>query len=119
MGLQIFFIKQKTAYGWRISDWSSDVCSSDLPIIAQRLQVSQPVLDVLFARVCLHFVGATHDVGGDAQPIDHRFAERRDGQIGRAACRERVCPYVSLSVVAVTLKKKISYRTVPHQRTGH
>src|SRR3546814_1871021 len=27
-------------------------------------------------------------------------------QIGRASCRERVCPYVSLSVVAVSLKKK-------------
>src|SRR3546814_1449538 len=28
--LCIFFSKQKTAYEWRISDWSSDVCSSDL-----------------------------------------------------------------------------------------
>src|SRR3546814_1734419 len=26
----VFFIKQKTAYEMRISDWSSDVCSSDL-----------------------------------------------------------------------------------------
>src|SRR3546814_13284028 len=26
-----FFVKQKTAYDMRISDWSSDVCSSDLP----------------------------------------------------------------------------------------
>src|SRR3546814_943621 len=26
-----FFFKQKTAYELRISDWSSDVCSSDLP----------------------------------------------------------------------------------------
>src|SRR3546814_3563094 len=30
-GLGIFFFKQKTAYEMRISDWSSDVCSSDLP----------------------------------------------------------------------------------------
>src|SRR3546814_4568752 len=29
-----FFFKQKTAYEMRISDWSSDVCSSDLHIIA-------------------------------------------------------------------------------------
>src|SRR3546814_4402983 len=28
-----FFFKQKTAYEMRISDWSSDVCSSDLPIV--------------------------------------------------------------------------------------
>src|SRR3546814_3279854 len=29
-----FFFKQKTAYEMRISDWSSDVCSSDLTFIA-------------------------------------------------------------------------------------
>src|SRR3546814_4885487 len=29
-GLFVFFFKQKTAYEMRISDWSSDVCSSDL-----------------------------------------------------------------------------------------
>src|SRR3546814_960880 len=29
--INIFFFKQKTAYEMRISDWSSDVCSSDLP----------------------------------------------------------------------------------------
>src|SRR3546814_5444640 len=33
-----FFFKQKTAYDMRISDWSSDVCSSDLP----RLVLGQP-----------------------------------------------------------------------------
>src|SRR3546814_1799864 len=31
-----FFFKQKTAYEMRISDWSSDVCSSDLPTISPR-----------------------------------------------------------------------------------
>src|SRR3546814_1382143 len=30
IGLLFFFFKQKTAYEMRISDWSSDVCSSDL-----------------------------------------------------------------------------------------
>src|SRR3546814_14569821 len=30
-----FFFKQKTAYEWRISDWSSDVCSSDLGLRLQ------------------------------------------------------------------------------------
>src|SRR3546814_5095246 len=32
-----FFFKQKTAYEMRISDWSSDVCSSDLTINLERL----------------------------------------------------------------------------------
>src|SRR3546814_5399206 len=46
-----FFFKQKTAYGLRISDWSSDVCSSDLvggvgPARQQeRADVAEPVLD--------------------------------------------------------------------------
>src|SRR3546814_8828668 len=31
LGFCFFFFKQKTAYEMRISDWSSDVCSSDLP----------------------------------------------------------------------------------------
>src|SRR3546814_9532389 len=34
----VFFFKQKTAYEMRISDWSSDVCSSDLPLY-QRIGV--------------------------------------------------------------------------------
>src|SRR3546814_1487658 len=33
-----FFFKQKTAYEMRISDWSSDVCSSDLPCHVRRLR---------------------------------------------------------------------------------
>src|SRR3546814_3921231 len=36
--LYIFFFKQKTAYEMRISDWSSDVCSSDLLDFDQRQQ---------------------------------------------------------------------------------
>src|SRR3546814_6720679 len=32
MLMLFFFFKQKTAYDMRISDWSSDVCSSDLTI---------------------------------------------------------------------------------------
>src|SRR3546814_20728674 len=35
-----FFFKQKTAYEMRISDWSSDVCSSDLdPVHRRRLRI--------------------------------------------------------------------------------
>src|SRR3546814_16316797 len=30
VGYVVFLFKQKTAYEWRISDWSADVCSSDL-----------------------------------------------------------------------------------------
>src|SRR3546814_7437055 len=34
--IRFFFFKQKTAYEMRISDWSSDVCSSDLGVVRQR-----------------------------------------------------------------------------------
>src|SRR3546814_5740834 len=56
-----FFFKQKTAYEMRISDLSSDVCSSDLPTLLQQLveivagdmhfvdqQSDQPEVDLLF-----------------------------------------------------------------------
>src|SRR3546814_5750889 len=42
-----FFFKQKTAYEMRISDWSSDVCSSDLT--AGRANVSRAVSDLVRA----------------------------------------------------------------------
>src|SRR3546814_6982960 len=35
----LFFFKQKTAYEMRISDWSSDVCSSDLRLAGRRVRV--------------------------------------------------------------------------------
>src|SRR3546814_1121756 len=38
----ILFFKQKSAYEMRISDWSSDVCSSDLPMPAIASDLSQP-----------------------------------------------------------------------------
>src|SRR3546814_15769126 len=100
----------------RISDWSSDVCSSDLT-------------EQQFPGIHVHGVGNAHqprrfdvlDVHLVRAPIaDRRF--RRLGasgypgrmqaefghplEIGRASCRERVCQYVWIPVVAVSLKKK-------------
>src|SRR3546814_14793723 len=43
MCMECFFFKQKTAYEMRISDWSSDVCSSDLDLILGANAVQQPV----------------------------------------------------------------------------
>src|SRR3546814_828887 len=40
-GYCVLFFKQKTAYEMRISDWSSDVCSSDLPTLARTLAVKE------------------------------------------------------------------------------
>src|SRR3546814_6980419 len=43
-----FFFKQKTAYEMRISDWSSDVCSSDLGLLPGRVRLLfQPAEEVM------------------------------------------------------------------------
>src|SRR3546814_1882975 len=44
----LFFFKQKTAYEMRISDWSSDVCSSDLDAVRRAAQRFGPV-QLIFA----------------------------------------------------------------------
>src|SRR3546814_4119902 len=41
--LLFFFFKQKTAYEMRISDWSSDVCSSDLIDLRRQQQGRDPL----------------------------------------------------------------------------
>src|SRR3546814_4899405 len=48
LGIYVFFFKQKTAYEMRISDWSSDVCSSDLAQSrAKALAKMQPIAAAL------------------------------------------------------------------------
>src|SRR3546814_6246134 len=90
-----FFFKQKTAYEMRISDWSSDVCSSDLIGPRQGL-VAQPVAGVGGVGDQLpeeHLLFAVERVGDDVeQPADLGLEPHL--QIGRASCRERVCQYV-------------------------
>src|SRR3546814_18769749 len=45
---------------------------------------------------------------GDPAAVQRALFELTDlvGEIGRASCRERVCQYVAIPVVAVSLKKK-------------
>src|SRR3546814_10690839 len=82
----LFFFKQKTAYEMRISDWSSDVCSSDLARMSARARrhEHQPV-DAERRR--LAGMLDRDDVGKDEAAIavhrlDHfaRPAERGDDQ---------------------------------------
>src|SRR3546814_14299795 len=98
----------------RISDWSSDVCSSDLDLGGTRGQRSRSTLpipvDVLDEKLHLgnlsHLarddligevtdaritdIGPTRIIDRDRMVRDHRLHE----EIGRASCRERVCQYV-------------------------
>src|SRR3546814_14321420 len=120
----IFFCKQKTAYEMRISDWGSDVCSSDLvdeevedivveEAVHPQLELSPGVGAVLHRP----FIGAPHamavEVGVVAEADAHRhqsegnresekndddeYAQHEEGdlrKIGRASCRESVGKYV-------------------------
>src|SRR3546814_3447844 len=117
--LLIFVFKQKTAYEMRISDWSSDVCSSDL---VPRLGVTncfKPPKDgwgsaklralndlVPTEALALPWVLPSLTWWAPSGPwakvtqstkmlIFSRFrATPQSLEIGRASCRERVCKYV-------------------------
>src|SRR3546814_10899321 len=83
-----FFFKQKTAYEMRISDWSSDVCSSDLGDIITVLALADD---------CFELIDQDHATFDIAMLLANHFARGghcRGAEIGRAWCRERVCQYV-------------------------
>src|SRR3546814_18970931 len=125
----------------RISDWSSDVCSSDLGFgsttqvgLTQVLGGSDVCLRTFNSANCTRYLLADlrsdHCRGCCSNPshawsgstlchwgcycrILHRYFDHcffaawlAPRQIGIASCRESVCQYVYISVVAVSLKKK-------------
>src|SRR3546814_8250140 len=119
--LIFFFFKQKTAYEMRISDWSSDVCSSDLAHLHDRgksgeLRARRHAFGTV--RVACRFLANTRKASeallfgyllyiawialasneGEAMKaifIRHGESTGNAGmQIGRASCRERVGQYV-------------------------
>src|SRR3546814_10519565 len=59
----VFFFKQKTAYEMRISDWSSDVCSSDLPDV-HGILLQHPVSEHINERACFDAIALEKDVDG-------------------------------------------------------
>src|SRR3546814_6340526 len=95
--LDFFFCKQKTAYEMRISDWSSDVCSSDLTYSTTPIATAKPAMNRMRRTRCR--VGDTGiSISSDmdhprsaAQSPPARFSFM---QTGRASCRERACQYV-------------------------
>src|SRR3546814_3625162 len=65
-----FFFKQKTAYEMRISDWSSDVCSSDLlPLIEHTVAAICGVFPIFTRMRMLRKWGGVVDVTPDRSPI--------------------------------------------------
>src|SRR3546814_15206218 len=93
----------------RISDWSSDVCSSDLVDDegGQRRRRHGADADA-GDRPARGLAAAQNDPAlyrADRRHIGKADADA-DAEIGRASCRDRVCQYGSISVVAESLTKK-------------
>src|SRR3546814_1709178 len=106
--LSFFFFKQKTAYEWRISDWSSDVCSSYLCIAMRhhlvgrgdpgqnhRKFIAADTRDRSLARQCLLQLPA--EAPQKRVPASWpsrsftRSEERRVGKECVSTCRSRWC----------------------------
>src|SRR3546814_9515232 len=93
-----FFFKQKTAYEMRISDWSSDVCSSDLAVdqyggLSRMVNRNDDtVTAVLVGGRAVFLDGELTDLVGHQRT--GRFLRAAHKEIGRASCRERGCQYV-------------------------
>src|SRR3546814_12155606 len=99
-----FFFKQKTAYEMRISDWSSDVCSSDLAMLLGQSIHARPCREVVgilraamkhdkqraFARMrpAMRNIELVDATSGGA-----RSEERRVGKECVSTCRSRWSPY--------------------------
>src|SRR3546814_5789459 len=102
----LYFFKQKTAYEVRISDWSSDVCSSDLPTRAARqlstlkTKVEEYVtsLNLLFSAVSDDNVANLRSLAAGAEAARRaaetaRSEERRVGKECVSTSRSRWSPY--------------------------
>src|SRR3546814_8113101 len=96
----MFFFKQKTAYEVRISDWSSDVCSSDLnraiemswflilPATAALVALPDMLVRVLFEGQSF----TPEMTAATAQALRARSEDRRVGKEGVSTCRSRWSP---------------------------
>src|SRR3546814_7241269 len=91
-----FFLKQKTAYEMRISDWSSGVCSSDLLMTAPAITIGPDATLGEAARLMHRHAVKRLPVVDPADGTILGIVSRTDllKEIGRASCRERVCRYV-------------------------
>src|SRR3546814_2208622 len=94
-----FFFKQKAAYEMRISDWSSDVCSSDLAgpdRLSARLHRAADAAGAVGEPRIGAGRGRALPAGGAASTAWRAARSEPAGgvEIGRASCRERVCQYV-------------------------
>src|SRR3546814_3600303 len=81
MSFFFFFFKQKTAYEMRISDWSSDVCSSDLIAMGgTEAQKAAWLPKIASGEVLPTAVFTEPDVGSDLGSLQTRARQDADGE---------------------------------------
>src|SRR3546814_1719871 len=95
-----FFFKQKTAYEMRISDWSSDVCSSDLRVGAAAPEDRGAAVggqgDGFRLRIVDDLALRHADAGRIAGADDVEDGDRKSVRVGKecvSTCRSRWSPY--------------------------
>src|SRR3546814_4916158 len=80
--LLLFFFKQKTAYEMRISDWSSDVCSSDL--LAHLIALPRMIAAAGVKVAIIHRAAFMREAGGDDDAIlDMRMDQPDEGEMAK------------------------------------
>src|SRR3546814_11341309 len=103
-----------TSYELRISDWSSDVCASDLTVGPGAADGDPgrhgPAGWRRARRGRADLAAGIVPVAGAVRRLCQALAPA--AEIGRAAFRERVCQYVLILVVALSLTKKIMLTSV-------
>src|SRR3546814_1032165 len=97
MMICFFFFKQKTAYEMRISDWSSDVCSSDLKGISEDPETFMFTASVVVGPFSLIISEAKYYVAPGPMStsvslLALRSEERRVGKECVSTCRSRWSP---------------------------
>src|SRR3546814_15344185 len=109
----VLFFKQKTAYEVRISDWSSDVCSSDL--VAARAAGLGTRHAVARIAVLGHPIGRGRP--GEAGPARSRIVFVGAVEQGVAAARAPIAA-VGLVVVVAARKRRLGPGLAPHMILG-
>src|SRR3546814_2210671 len=85
----VFVCKQKTAYDMRISDWSSDVCSSDLGLDEKSMRGGQKMS---ISRLVPASTARDVWIAGGGMTTADRSEERRVGKECVSTCRSRWSP---------------------------
>src|SRR3546814_6508611 len=111
-----FFFKQKTAYEMRISDWSSDVCSSDLATKEDAQRIADEWSDSLYWRqgtsVSAVAMVFSMPAGTDPETVKQAVRETAERMIGdnhdylMALHTDTPRPHVHLTVQAEGLNRK-------------